>query len=99
MNRVEDYTAEFIDYVGVDEHKESVSFSVYPNPASGVLVVETQCIASLPEQTSYRITNLMGQTLLQGNINAEKQQIDISGLPSGMYFISVGEATRKFVVR
>ena len=97
MNRVEDYTAEFIDYVGVDEHKESVSFSVYPNPADGVLVVETQCIASLPEQTSYRITNLVGQTLLQDNITAETQQINIENLPTGMYFISVGETTQKFV--
>jgi hypothetical protein len=41
----------------------------------------------------------MGQTLLQGHISAETQQIDISTLPSGMYFISVGETTLKFVIR
>jgi hypothetical protein len=41
----------------------------------------------------------MGQTLLQGYITAEKQQIDINSLLAGMYFISVGEETVKFVVR
>jgi hypothetical protein len=41
----------------------------------------------------------MGQTLLQGRISAETQQIDITNLPAGMYFISVGETTLKFVKR
>jgi hypothetical protein len=40
----------------------------------------------------------MGQTVLSGNITAETQQIDVSGLPEGMYFISIGSETRKFVV-
>jgi hypothetical protein len=63
------------------------------------LFVETRHGTSLPDQTAYRITNQMGQTLLQGSINAENQQIDIANLPTGMYFISVGEQTVKFVVR
>jgi hypothetical protein len=72
--------------------------TVYPNPTHSVLVVETQCLAS-PSTPTYRITNLMGQTLQSGTLTAETQQIDVSGLPQGMYFISVGDATRKFVVR
>ena len=47
----------------------------------------------------YRIGNMMGQTVLTGNINAENQQIDVSGLPKGMYFITLGDMTRKIVVR
>ena len=71
---------------------------VYPNPTNGRLFVETQNFASLPDQT-YHITNLIGQTVLSGNITAETQQIDVSALPEGMYFITVGDETRKFVVR
>jgi hypothetical protein len=41
----------------------------------------------------------MGQTVLSGNINAENQQINVSSLPKGMYFIGIGDMTRKFVVR
>jgi hypothetical protein len=41
----------------------------------------------------------MGQTVLAGQITAETQRIDVTALPQGMYFITVGEGTRKFVVR
>ena len=80
---------------GIEKQAEN-GFAVYPNPAKGVLFVETVHAPSLPMQT-YRITNLMGQTLIQSTINAETQQIDIASLPAGMYFINVGEQTVKFV--
>ena len=100
MNRVEDYTSEFIDYVGVDEPKESVDFSVYPNPAKGVLFVRLpQCDSPTTDKNEYRITNLMGQTLLQGRINTEIQQINIENLPTGMFFITFAGETQKFVIR
>ena len=41
----------------------------------------------------------MGQTLLTGTIQGDSQQIDLSSLPSGLYFITVGESTCKLVVR
>ena len=83
----------------VEEKTMENAFSVYPNPAQNVLFVETQCFASQPTPTAYRITNLTGQTLLQGQITAENQQIDVESLPAGMYFISVGGQTVKFVVK
>ena len=70
---------------------------VYPNPTDGVLVIETHDRASLQGDT-YRISNMMGQVLLQGQIMGETQRIDVLSLPQGMYFITVGEGTRKFVV-
>ena len=86
---------------GINEDGPSTgsgTFAVYPNPTDGILFVQTLRATSLPNQT-YRITNLMGQTLLKGRISAETQQIDITSLPSGMYFISVGGQTVKFVVK
>ena len=83
---------------GVEEETIENDFSVYPNPTNGVLFVETRHGTSLPDQ-SYRITDLMGQTLIQGHITAETQQINIESLPAGMYFISVGNMTQKIVVK
>ena len=98
----EDCDAIYKDYhFGIEEDGPSTgsgTFAVYPNPTHNVLIVETQCFASQPITTEYRITNLMGQTLQSGNITAETQQIDVTNLPQGMYFISVGDATRKFIV-
>ena len=77
----------------------SGTLTVYPNPANDVLVVETQDFASQPTTIAYRITNLMGQTVLQGQFTAETLQIDISILPQGLYFITVDGQTVKFVVK
>jgi hypothetical protein len=74
------------------------TFTVYPNPTNGVLFVETRRATSLPAET-YHITNLVGQTVLSGNITADNQQINVSSLPQGMYFITFAGETRKFVVR
>ena len=35
---------------------------------------------------------------MTGNITTENQQIDVSDLPQGMYFITIGRSTLKFVV-
>ena len=90
---------------GINEDGPSTgsgTFTVYPNPTDGVLTVSVrlpQCDSPTTGQTAYRITNQMGQTLLTGNISAETQQIDITNLPAGMYFISVDAQTMKFVVK
>ena len=81
----------------------SGTFTVYPNPTNSVLTIQHSTLTTSNashfsiQNSSFRITNLMGQTLLQGSINAETQQIDIANLPAGMYFINVGEQTAKFV--
>ena len=82
--------------VGLGEN-EATAFKVYPNPANGVLFVETRRATSLPEET-YCIVNPIGQTVMEGHITMEKQQINVRNLPKGVYFITVGGATRKFVV-
>ena len=90
------------DYVtvqtdGLDE--VAGGFHIYPNPTNGVLFVETRRATSLPDQTEYRIINTMGQTVLTGHITDETQRIDVSNMPHGMYFITIGGAMQKFVVR
>ena len=84
------------DITAVPETEVSEGFRVFPNPTHGVITVETQGIASLP---SYRISNMLGQTLMTGTIHGEHQQIDLSRLPAGIYFITIDETTRKLVVR
>ena len=63
-------------------------FSIYPNPASTHITVETQ----VPSQLS--ILNLNGLELLKQPITEPKTIIDISSLPNGVYFVRVmGEKT------
>ena len=83
---------------GIEEDNPSTgsgTLTVYPNPTDGILYVGLSHCGSRPE---YRITNVIGQTLVTGIVTSENQQIDVSNLPEGMYFITIGEGTRKFVV-
>ena len=86
---------------GLEEDSPSTGTGlvVYPNPTNDILNASVrlpQCDS--PTVQTYRIANLMGQTVLMGNLNAETQQINVSNLPEGMYFISIGDMTKKFVM-
>ena len=96
----EDCDAIYSEVHGVEEDGPSTgsgTFTVYPNPTNGVLTVHHSEFQI--HHSEFQIANLMGQTVLSGNINAENQQIDVSSLPQGMYFITFAGETRKFVVR
>lgn len=92
----EDCDAIYGELHGVEEMNEN-GFSVYPNPANDVLVVETCHGASLQTNAEYKIANMMGQTLLKGSIDSKNPQIDINTLPAGMYFLTVEGETMRFV--
>ena len=83
-------------YVEVQEQPVT-DLMVYPNPTNGILTIETVCTPSLQGQTEYRIMNLMGQIVQSGRLGGENQQIDVSSLSGGMYFITVGGTTVKFM--
>ena len=67
-------------------------FRVFPNPADRMVNI-------VGGSGAYRIANVMGQTLRTGFITSDHQQVDISSLSSGIYFITVGDQTRKMVVK
>jgi hypothetical protein len=90
---IHDYVTAHTD--GIAELENGIK--VYPNPTHGILFVETRFIAS--QTNAYRITNTMGQTLMTGQITGETQQIDVTNLPQGMYFIAIDGVTQKFVVK
>ena len=72
-------------------------FWLYPNPTDGLLhIVGLPQCDSPTGQTEYRITNLMGQTLLTGILNGET--IDISALSNGVYLLKIKNSTFKIVV-
>ena len=84
-------------HLGVEEIEDENGFVIYPNPTNDVIFVKTCHSASL--QSEYRITNIMGQTLMIGEITSENQMIDVSSLPKGIYFITVNNASKIFVIK
>lgn len=81
-------------HLGVDEIDAENEFVIYPNPSYNVLYVLSDNINS-----EYRVTNLMGQTLMIGEITSENHMIAVSSLPKGIYFITVNNASKIFVIK
>jgi hypothetical protein len=74
------------------------SIKVYPNPADEVMFVQ------YPDMTGLTISNLIGQTIkIQKFQTTSSRSIELSDLPTGVYFITVesrsGTYTSKFMVK
>jgi hypothetical protein len=86
----------FHTVIGIDDLKVSLErIIVYPNPSSDKITIETSVEGNLS------ILNLNGQELLTRQITEPKTILDISILPSGVYFVKLvwkkGVQVGKFV--
>ena len=81
-------------YDGIDETVvNNTMLSVYPNPATESMNL------MLNQDEAVVISNMMGQTVSSFQGHAGINTVDVSSLSSGIYFISAGSATQKFVVK
>ena len=83
----------FVDELGVSDF-ENLNVIAYPNPASDILNIQAEEPIS-----SIEIMNLLGQTLLTSKGNSNREQIDISGLSPGNYFVKVFVGDESRVLR
>ncbi|MCL2327256.1 MAG: InlB B-repeat-containing protein [Bacteroidetes bacterium] len=90
--------------VGIDEISAN-EIIVYPNPTKGQLTisgVETQCIASLPQTVEIydntgRLVETLQETRHATSLHGNGLTIDISHLPTGIYFIQINGKRVKVV--
>ena len=75
-------------FAGIKTPQHS-QISLYPNPASDKITIETSANPTIPIAigSQLSIMNVNGQQLITHQITMHKTQIDISNLPSGVYFV------------
>lgn len=82
----------------VQQVAQETSLNVFPNPARERINVE--CEAEMRRVT---LCNALGQQVLRVNPNAPQAELQVAGLPRGLYLLRVetvgGTAVRKVVVR
>lgn len=83
---------------GFDKLEKSQRIKVYPNPTQGKLnILTNESFIGKP----FHIYNQLGKVLRSGTINSFEHQIEMHGLPRGLYFFSLqsdrGEYTQKFL--
>ncbi|RYZ13916.1 MAG: T9SS type A sorting domain-containing protein, partial [Sphingobacteriales bacterium] len=78
--------------LGINGLKKEDGISIYPNPATDVLVIENK--AGKFNQVS--IVNTLGQVVKQQGIDKGNNKIEISAMTSGLYYVIIngGEGAR-----
>ena len=84
------------NHIGIDE-TTTETFSVYPNPTNGVITIVGTWRAASPQSMEYTITNICGQIVMKGTISSDNQQINVSELSCGMYFIKIEDKSIKII--
>ncbi len=75
---------------------ELFSFSIFPNPGSGQFTLQLQDPIHIQANDKVCVFDVLGNCVIQQNLaNAANQQIDISGMAKGIYFVEVGSAGPK----
>jgi len=83
----------FSNYDGIAEEETPTLMTLYPNPASRVINV------NINKTSQVVIYNIMGQAVKSFNGHAGINTVDVSSFTPGVYFMSIGENTQKFVVK
>jgi hypothetical protein len=97
------YTTTTVNVISCTTGVQTVSaqneLTIYPNPASTRLTIHAA--TGLVGQVT--ITNILGQLVFSGHFNSQQAEIDVSGLPAGVYAAKVNgidsyhSVVRKFV--
>ena len=78
------------DLTGVARQESAAVVHLYPNPTSGKVYVE------ISENPIYcQILNLMGNVVMETPVASSRFELDLSGLPSGMYLMKTQMADGK----
>jgi hypothetical protein len=95
--QVEDYTVNIVSSVARIANvsgKSTTEIKLYPNPTSSILNV-----SSISENTTFKVYNLLGQTILNGRIS--NNFIDVSNFSAGVYILELTDkdttTTNRFI--
>lgn len=66
-----------------------ISFSVYPNPTSGVFTMLSG--AKPGKDYTVEVSDMIGKTVRQFNWNGERTMMDLTGHPKGVYMVRVSD--------
>lgn len=66
--------------------------NIYPNPAGSFITMENY----FHENVDYVVFSFAGTIAKEGTISSQNQQIDLTGLHSGLYFIKAGNQVLRF---
>ena len=79
------YTVTFVAAGGIEESMAR-SFTLYPNPTNGQIVITLDENVNATEAFVY---NMMGQTVKTQSVNDSQFEMNLNSLQSGIYFVAI----------
>ena len=85
--------------VSVNESQQKAMLSIYPNPSSDHILVQLSNIES--QNAFMTVSNVFGQIVQQFQLSSMHQELDVSHLSQGIYFLQFqtkdGLISKKFI--
>lgn len=76
----------------IKDEKNKSNFSIYPNPSKDIFRINSNT-----QIGEVIISDILGNTVYTVNVKNNEQIVDLSLLNSGIYFITVGNTTKKII--
>lgn len=76
-----------------DMNRKEVKFSIHPNPSKGNLTLESPVI-----NERVFIFSIDGKLVHEENILSNKINLDLTGLTNGIYFVKIGDTSKKLII-
>ena len=73
--------------------ENEISIKLYPNPTNSILNISSDKAIG-----NYNVINMVGKTMISDRATSNNFSLDVSHLPTGVYFLKVNESTQKFIV-
>jgi hypothetical protein len=73
----------------IENITEIAGIKLYPNPTKNTVLLEVSSDLLLGSGTKYAIVNLLGEVLAKDIITAKTKQINVSALPTSVYFVKI----------
>jgi polyhydroxybutyrate depolymerase len=84
----------FIGTTGIESfHKEELNLNIYPNPTNSIINIDSYL--SFPAR--YWLLSPTGKTIQHGIITSSNQQIDLSAISPGIYYLKVEGKAHKIL--
>ena len=79
--------------IGIYENDQNnKNFDLFPNPTNDYLTIKNN---TGDINTTYALLNSLGQQILTGKLTGETTRVDVTKLPSGLYFMQVGDEEKQ----
>jgi hypothetical protein len=82
VDQVKVHQGNYINTLSIDDFADDNSFNIYPNPADNFIVLQNAKVGNKVD-----LFDVVGKKVKSFNIESESQQMDISELIKGVYFV------------